>query len=202
MSVHWIRKVAPTKGTWNKTYLLLIMKFLLSRINTISCLRVTPQGNGLFKWEVLKFVKSLRKKSSAKIQMAQQAVPSLVFYESHSWKTPFILNRRQDLNTCYRSQFNEFWKLDFENGRRSNLCRQSSHIIFIQHFFQHQLIVYNHGHLIKWTLQIQFIWIKQIIHPHPILSHFPSAVVGSLDHNQALVDIILGILQVLAKKFK
>jgi hypothetical protein len=59
------------------------MKFLLSRINTISGLYVTPQGNGLFKWEVLKFVKSLHKKLSAKIQMAQQGVPSLFFYESH-----------------------------------------------------------------------------------------------------------------------
>jgi hypothetical protein len=59
MSVHcaqWTRKAATTKGTWNKTWLQLIMKFLLSRINTISGLHVAPQGNGLFEWEVFKFV--------------------------------------------------------------------------------------------------------------------------------------------------
>jgi hypothetical protein len=51
------------------------MKFLLSIINRISGFHVTPQGNGLFKWEVLTFVKLLRIKPSAKIQMAQQAIP-------------------------------------------------------------------------------------------------------------------------------
>jgi hypothetical protein len=50
------------------------MKFLLSRINRISGFYVTPQGNGLFKWEVLKFVKLLRLKPSAEIQMALQVI--------------------------------------------------------------------------------------------------------------------------------
>jgi hypothetical protein len=44
--------------------------------------------------------------------------------------------------------------------------------------------------------KIQFIWMKQSIHPHPIFSHFSSIVVGNLDHNQTIVEIILGILQV------
>jgi hypothetical protein len=37
------------------------MKFMLSKINTISNLHVAPQGNGLFKWEVLRFVKPLHR---------------------------------------------------------------------------------------------------------------------------------------------
>lgn len=50
------------------------MKFVLSKINTILGLHVVPQGNGLFKQEVFKFVKPLCIKSSAKMQMAQQVV--------------------------------------------------------------------------------------------------------------------------------
>jgi hypothetical protein len=66
----------------------------------------------------------------------------IVFYENDCWKTPFIFNKPQDLNTCYLSQLNEFWKSDFENGRRKNLCPQSSDWVFIQHLFWHQLIIY------------------------------------------------------------
>jgi len=51
------------------------MKFLLSKINIISGLHVAPQGNGLFKPEVFKFLKPLHIELSEKIQMAQEAIP-------------------------------------------------------------------------------------------------------------------------------
>jgi hypothetical protein len=58
------------------------MKLLLSRINIILGLRIAPQDNGLFKWEAFKFVKPLRIKLSAKIQMTQQAIFSLFFMKA------------------------------------------------------------------------------------------------------------------------